>query len=426
VPAFVKSFDHEETWLEAILIGRAFSALNRFPFSNARMKAVAEAAARIKQLGHAFSIRSGQFQIDQTGIENIVSGIEKNLRQLGEFNALSNTMRVAIETNNYAYEQILFGRKYASGLGDRPPDVPIGLLYNIAVKLPIRAPVASDPSAAWNNAVALARDLVAMLDLEPYSQFAFLGLDALTLKSGLRQVAHYDHCFSLRQWNLSFTPEFLSVFFGASFNAEMKQRLGWSVADAVQLTHILQGRANPGIQVVPFEALVVAGMDRRVVSSMLPFFAHNEGEANRNYRSPFGAAGPDVIFKPLILFDRQYLLLPAASVLGPALFEATFVALKSIKTDQEISDLRGDATERLTKHLFAKRSFQPTFENATYDLGQLGAGECDLVFEDDENIVLVECKAKALTRGAMTGTQGEALLDFAGGLFASQAQALRH
>lgn len=80
----------------------------------------------------------------------------------------------------------------------------------------------------------------------------------------------------------------------------------------------------------------------------------------------------------------------------------------------------------MTKYLFAKHGFQPSFENAIYDPSEHGDGECDLVFEDEENIILVECKAKALTRGAMTGIQGDALLDFAGGLFASQAQALRH
>jgi hypothetical protein len=426
VAAFVKSFDHEEAWLEAILIGRAFSALNRFPFSNARPKAVAEAAVRIKQLGYTFSISSGQFRINQAGIENIVRQIWKYLRQLGGLDALSNIMRIAIATHDHAYEQILFGRKYAPGLGYRPPGIPIGLLYNIAVKLPISVPIARNPSAVWEKAVALARDLVAMLDLEPYSHFAFLGLTAESLEDGLRQVAHYDHCFSLRQWHLSFTPEFLTVFFGESFDAEMKQRLGWNVADAVQLARVLKSHAKPGTQVVPLDAVVAAGMDRGTLSSMLPFFAHKGGEANRNYRSPFGASGPDVIFKPLILFKREYLLLSAASVLGPALFEATFAGLRTIRTDQKIADLRGDATERLTKHLFAKRNFLPTFENATYDLGQHGAGECDLVLEDDENIILVECKAKALTRGAMTGMQGDALLDFAGGLFASQAQALRH
>ena len=206
----------------------------------------------------------------------------------------------------------------------------------------------------------------------------------------------------------------------------MKQRLGWNVADAVQLAQVLKAHARPSTQVVPIHRLVETGFDLGCFKSMLPFFAHREGEANKNYRSPFGAAGPDVIFKPLILLKGNSVVLPAASVLGPALFEATFAAWRTNKTDQEIARLRGDAAERLTKYLFAKHGFQPSFENAIYDLGEQGAGECDLVFEDEENIILVECKAKALTRGAMTGMQGDALLDFAGGLFASQAQALRH
>jgi hypothetical protein len=159
---------------------------------------------------------------------------------------------------------------------------------------------------------------------------------------------------------------------------------------------------------------------------MLPYFTHQECEANKNYRSPFDAAGADVIFKPIILSNRQFLILPPASVVGPALFEATFAALKSITPDPIIAKLRGDGTERLAHHVFGKRGFRPSFENTKYDLGLAKKGECDLVFEDDENILLVECKAKALTRGAMTGGQGDALLDFAGGLFESQSQALRH
>jgi Holliday junction resolvase-like predicted endonuclease len=426
VAAFVKSFDHSNAWHEAILIGRAFSALSRFPCSNARTKAVAEAATRLKQLGYIFTIESGRFQFKRSDMENIVAEIEKSLAQLGGHSALLNIMSIAGANYHYAYEQFLFGRVYAGGLGERPPTIPIGLLYNIAVKLPLRPPIVSNPSAAWDKALAVARDFTAILDLEPYSQFAFLNTDAPRLESGLRQVAHYDHCFSIRQWHLSFTPEFLALFFGDSFDADLKRRLGWSVADAVRLAQILNDLATPTPRIVPVETLVMAGMDRQVVFSMLPHFAHEEREANRNYRSPFDAAGPDVIFKPLIVFNRQFLFLLTASVLDPALFEATFAALKSISTDQAISNLRGAGTERLTKHVFAKYGFKPTFENAKYELRQLGAGECDLVFEDEQNIVFVECKAKAVTRAAMTGTQGEALLDFAGGLFESQAQALRH
>jgi hypothetical protein len=153
VTAFVNSFDHKEAWEEAIFIGRAFSALNRFPFSNARMKAVADAATRIKKKGYHLKIYSDKFHIEKTDIEKIVNEIAKNLQQLGCLNALNNIMRVALASHTYAYEQFLFGRGYAKGLGDRPPATPIGLLYNIAVKLPVRAPSASNPAAAWDSAL---------------------------------------------------------------------------------------------------------------------------------------------------------------------------------------------------------------------------------------------------------------------------------
>ncbi|MCO8644055.1 hypothetical protein KGP93_12145 [Burkholderia multivorans] len=426
VTAFVRTLDHEPAWLEAMLIGRAFAVLKRHPFVNARTKAVADAAKRVKRLGFSFSVHSGRYHIRPEGIENIVGEIWKCLKRVGCVNALSNIVRIALETYDYAYEQILFGRKYAGGLGDRPPGLPIGLLYNIAVKIPARGCNERNAQSFWEKAVCLARDFVAMLDLEPYSQYAFLGLDAGALEGELRKVAHYDHCFALRQWHLSFTPQFLNIFFGADFDADMKERLGWNVADAIRLTQVLKQHARRGTHVVPIATLVGTGFDAGLLESMLPFFAHREGEANKCYRSPFGAAGPDVIFKPFILLKGNSVVMPAASVLGPALFEATFAAWRVDKTDREIARLRGDAAERLTKYIFAKQNFQPTFENAIYDLGDQGAGECDLVFEDEENIILVECKAKALTRGAMTGMQGDALLDFAGGLFASQAQALRH
>ncbi|MDR6585765.1 hypothetical protein [Herbaspirillum frisingense] len=425
VTAFVRTLNHESAWLEAMTIGRAFTVLKHFPFSNPRTRAVADAATRIKQLGYAISIRSGRYQLRPASIENIVGEIWKCLHRMGCLNALKRIMQVALETQEYAYEQILFSRKYTNGIGYRHPAIPIGLLYNIAVKLPARGSNERNAKSFWEKAVSLARDLVAMLDLEPYSQFTFLGLDARSLEDGLREVAHYDHCFSLRQWHLSFTPQFLTIFFGDGFNADMKQRIGWDIADAAQLAQVLSVHARPGTQVVPIQ-LLENSFEQRVFSSMLPFFAHREGEPNKNYRSLFGTEGPDIIFKPLIQLKGNNIVLPTASVLGPALFEAAFAAWKADKTAKEISHLRGEAAERLTKYLFAKHGFRPCCENAHYDLGDKGASECDFVFEDEENIILVECKAKALTRGAMTGTQGDALLDFAGGLFASQAQALRH
>jgi hypothetical protein len=90
-----------------------------------------------------------------------------------------------------------------------------------------------------------------------------------------------------------------------------------------------------------------------------------------------------------------------------------------------VDKLQGDGTERVVVGLFRRANFNPTVVGKKY-VDASGDGECDLVFESDQDILLVECKAKALTRGAMAGVHGDALLDFAGGMFAAQTQALRH
>jgi Holliday junction resolvase-like predicted endonuclease len=38
-------------------------------------------------------------------------------------------------------------------------------------------------------------------------------------------------------------------------------------------------------------------------------------------------------------------------------------------------------------------------------------GECDLVFEDENSILFVECKSKAVTSATMAGEPLEAVLD---------------
>jgi hypothetical protein len=75
---------------------------------------------------------------------------------------------------------------------------------------------------------------------------------------------------------------------------------------------------------------------------------------------------------------------------------------------------------------FRRAGLTPSFVAEKYDLGAGNAGECDLIFESNTDILFVECKAKALTRGAMAGVQGDALLDFAASTVAAQTQALRH
>ena len=102
-------------------------------------------------------------------------------------------------------------------------------------------------------------------------------------------------------------------------------------------------------------------------------------------------------------------------------------AARAALSTAEISDLVGKGTERAVAALLRFRGLNPTFEGAKYNEGKAAdAGECDLVLEDGANILLIECKGKPLTRATMAAEPGAALLDYAGGVIASQVQALQH
>ena len=160
---------------------------------------------------------------------------------------------------------------------------------------------------------------------------------------------------------------------------------------------------------------------------MLPCFAHAIGTANDEYDSPLAANRADLMlmFKPLLKIETDRYLLPAASLAGPAFYEAVMAKLRHLLPKDDLSTSRGGGTERVVGALLRGASLNITATGASYNIGS-DEGECDFVIETDERILLVECKAKPLTRGAMAGVQGDALLDFAGGMFAAQAQALRH
>ena len=92
-----------------------------------------------------------------------------------------------------------------------------------------------------------------------------------------------------------------------------------------------------------------------------------------------------------------------------------------------MSELFGAGTERAVAELFRSIGIEPTIESLKYNEGRAtDAGECDLVLEDNDNILLIECKAKALTRAAMAGETFAAVLDYAGSVIASQVQAMQH
>lgn len=414
----------DPTWLKALDIARALVVLGVYRHRNQRISAVAAAGARLRERGFQIRVEGSCFVFAEGEMERATEQILSTLARCGQVGALGNLFRILRETDRSAFGVYLPVREY--NLDRREGSYPFGFLVNLAVRAPAEGIGLEDGSPLWREALNLARDMVGVLDLEPYHAFEIIDPSPLRIEEKLRELALYDHLFSLRQWPLDLAPLILREFFADDFRDEMQSSLGWHVGNMISLLEALSHFATRDPNVITRAALATGGIEADLLQRMLQFFVHSEGTVNAAYNHPLAAQNADMQFKPLVEIGSRRYLVPAASLIGPAFYEATMNALRPIIGLDRANDLTGVGTERVVAALLRRAGLNVTVAGAHYDLGSGDDGECDLVVETENRILLIECKAKPLTRGSMAGVLGDALLDFAGGTFAAQTQALRH
>jgi hypothetical protein len=224
----------------------------------------------------------------------------------------------------------------------------------------------------------------------------------------------------LRQWPLHVTPIVLRSFFGTYHDQQMEQVHGWTAEDAARLCEAVIKSTSTDPTRLTRASLRATGLSDTKLDRLSPHFVHATGHVNAGYLSPLLAERADLMFRPLIAGVNESFIVPAASMAGPSFYEATIAAARAALSPRAVKDLVGKGTERATESLFRFVGIQPTFVGEKYNVGRPDEGECDLVLEDAKFIIFVECKAKPLTRAAMAGASGAAILDYAGGVLKAQ------
>ena len=415
----------DDCWITAGEVGLGLSLLDCFRQPDQRHEAVSSAAARLVQLGYALTLEDGR--VDRTGpaISEITEAIRGRLQRIGLMDSLSSLLGAARCCAVHEFDQYLLGRHY--DVVSSEPAIPFGFLLNLVVQVADWPCTSKSPETDWREAVELARDLVAVIDVQPHNKFWTFNIKPRRIEEMLNEVGHYDHLFGFRQWTLRVTPRLLRSFFGDDHDAALIDKCGWGVADAELLSAALVKTIRKEPQRLTRADLMSTGLDGSKLDRMLPYFVHAKGKVNSGYDSPIAAGKANLMFRPLIEGGKETYVSAAASTLGPACYEAVATAMRQALPRGTVSDLVGAGTERSVAALFRSFDMQPSVEGLKYNEGaDADAGECDLVFEDDDNILLIECKAKPLTRATMGGESFAAVLDYAGSVVASQTQALQH
>ena len=409
-------------WSKIIDLGRGLVEAKLFDSPDQRTTAVAAAGARLTKCGFRLATQGSSYEfVGDSGIR-ATREIQTALDRLGQVNVLRAIFERLRMTGRTPYGLYMPVRSYAY---DRcEPSYPYGFLVHLAVRSPVFGQGNGSSRRKRGRAFELARDLVATLNVEPYNKFSLIGAAPGRIDGLLRELPLFDHLFALpQQWPPGLARMALREFFRCDDADALWARLGWTISDVVALYDAVVGNRGQDPILIARPTLAWPGLPRARVERMLPHFVHARGTVNAGYDSPLAAGKANLMFKPLIQVKPEQFMLPAASFAGPAFYEAVMAAIRN-ENPRGLDDLQGRGTERVVAALLEGSALRVTAKGAKYKVE--GGGECDLVVESERHVLFVECKAKALTRDAMAGVEGGALLDFGGGMFAAQAQAMRH
>jgi hypothetical protein len=386
-------------------------------------------AKRLKTRGFSLTAARGGYRFADGEIERATAIAQSRLSTLGIIQALRGITLLMLQKEQVGFGMYLFARH--SSTKPRPAACPYGFLLNLALRCPVVATVPGDAQENFKEAVELATEITAALDLETFLQPAGFLVDTPQMEQRLRQAVQFDHLFAIRQWPIPYVNFLIQNFFGSDLQDRMTKSFGWNVGDGLTLWQWVAPRiAAPYPWMVTKAELTQCGVPPARLDALLADLCHRPGTVNAEYRSPLAATDVDVtsmaFMKPFVPLGEQGYVVPVPSAAGPAFYEAIMVPVWRA-FPEEAKKLAGEGTERVVLALLRQLGILEPLHNERYRLkSPQEKGEMDVVVETSDVILIFECKAKALTRAAMAGAPDEALLDFSAGVLASQVQALRH
>jgi hypothetical protein len=234
-------------WSEALAVAASLRVFNDYSVPNPRRDNVRSALDRLTALGHKFKLAGSGIDPESDGFRTVTERVVEHLTKLGRFDIFRNLEASARAVHGYEFDQVLYGRN--SSNSPRDASVPFGFLWQLAARLPDLPPACADPAVEWRNALDLARDVVALVDVETYGQFWMLGGAGDQLVEMLANATLHDHLFSVQQWSPYITPLLLRSFFGTERDEELRKKLGWAIEDAATAVEIVIGlvKCSPAV-----------------------------------------------------------------------------------------------------------------------------------------------------------------------------------
>lgn len=324
--------------------------------------------------------------------------------------------------------QFLMGRRLGPITSSPDPQVPWGFLMNLAMKH-----ISAEPkwisSSAYDTLKALSLAVLTVEELQPYSHWEEVFVDADQLLSYMQKSVLYDSIFTLSQMKCKHAQWLYQKLWSEEELRELKFE-GLHLTFLIKLAdRILAQSSNLKITIISVSSMASAmGCGKDKMAGYLDSLSHVLAGPNQELHFPVQFK-VDYKKRPLLkLHSEEYLVLPSsfvAPLLAEHVVEFCCTARKSIR------DTLGTSVERFLRAQLLQRGIASI--SGVYDYRKSKrsdeknkAGDCDFVVEGGRTTVFFECKNKLLTYSARFGNDVDLVIDMAKSFIHSQTQAMQH
>ncbi len=361
-----------------------------------------------------------------SGLEAIADELNEKVKMIGGL-CLAKSIFFHLNTHGkYSgkFERYFITRE-ASGISfDQKPQIPYGYLLNLSLKHPFENPKIKEPQKIIDEIVELAKIIInGVYGVQEYNYWAYYFQTGETIIQFCTEIALWDSLFSIPQCRPLTALEITDSLFNFIDDITYQASLGFTKEQFLTISkeiHSIASRDN--LPTIVYHSALhkrLVKIDAKTIQNVLDLLSHSVS-VNEKYILPSDYSSIDFFQKPLIKLGATKFVLMNKSWCSPNYFEAIASKLRTSVSD--LDSKIGNQLEFFLQNKLSEKNI--TFSTGEYRVDGID-GECDLLIESDEAIVLVEFKKKVLTRKSKSGVDINVLLDLSESILAAQLQAGR-
>lgn len=383
-----------------------------------RQLQVGMACRRLRQRGYHVGISVHGPRLDDETQAAVANRISFLILQAGGANVAHQICAFMRQTNALHDGLWLLGNRVVS-IGDiRPPALPIGWLFSLAIRHIHRKPSSRKFQVTLQSAADLAIDVAACLDCQRYRQFEEMDLHATDFLRVLAESLTWRELFSLPQ----VPPRTLTTLRGALSMVKWPNGAGELRHEMdrlfTELDHLLSVLSDDCLTKIPQQRA------RKQYPALWRHARAEPGEANADYLGPLEASKRN--HEKFVFFettDGDVLTLPRAMTAAAAC-EVIFGQIWST-IPERASQVVGDTLEKSVA-LACRGKADSVHQGVCYRAANGNHLEIDVATRTGQQIVLFETKAKSLTRVSRSGDMIAFLGDYTKSYLSLLKQLIRH